>query len=172
MRQRYRTAAVVLSFEMPAGERQLRQRLALVVANDQRVMLERPFAAGEEIAGTAALGRDGALAGARRVAERHEAGAARGRGEPPPPGEIDRRRCRRGRRRRRWRSCNRRRFGLWRAGAGGERRKREQGGGGFGAVSIPRPHQIAHRHRIVGMTNSAPSLVPEGQRAVTVLVLV
>ena len=27
-------------------------------------------------------------------------------------------------------------------------------------------------HRIVGMTNSAPSLVPEGQRDVTVLVLV
>ena len=27
-------------------------------------------------------------------------------------------------------------------------------------------------HFIVGMTNSAPSLVPEGQRAVTVLVLV
>ena len=30
----------------------------------------------------------------------------------------------------------------------------------------------AARHFIVGMTNSAPSLVPEGQRAVTVLVLV
>jgi hypothetical protein len=28
------------------------------------------------------------------------------------------------------------------------------------------------RHFIVGMTNSAPSLTPEGQRAVTVLVLV
>jgi hypothetical protein len=27
-------------------------------------------------------------------------------------------------------------------------------------------------YRIVGMTNSAPSLVPDGQRAVTVLVLV
>jgi hypothetical protein len=27
-------------------------------------------------------------------------------------------------------------------------------------------------HRMVGMTNSAPSLVPEGQREVTVLVLV
>ncbi len=30
----------------------------------------------------------------------------------------------------------------------------------------------AKNHRIVGMTNSAPSLIPEGQRAVTVFVLV
>src|SRR5580704_14318648 len=91
MRQRQRAALVVLTLEMPAGERQLRQRLALVIANDQRVVLERPFAAGEEIAGTAAFGRDGALGGAGRAAERHEAGAARGCSEPPPPGQIDRR---------------------------------------------------------------------------------
>ena len=35
-----------------------------------------------------------------------------------------------------------------------------------------RPRPEGHAHRIVGMTNSEPSLVPEGQRAVTVLVLV
>src|SRR5580704_2364168 len=103
MRQRQRAALVVLTLEMPAGERQLRQRLALVIANDQRVVLERPLAAGEEIAGTAAFGRDGALRGAWRIAKRHEAGAARGRGEPPASGEIDRR-WRQRRRRGRWRS--------------------------------------------------------------------
>src|SRR5580704_7655100 len=95
MRQRQRAAFVVLTFEMAAGERQLCQRLALVVTNDQRVVLKGPLAAGEEIAGTAALGRDGALAGAGRAAERHEAGAACRRGEPPPSSEIDRRRRRR-----------------------------------------------------------------------------
>src|SRR5580704_7964096 len=128
MRQRQRAALVVLAFEMAAGERQLRQRLALMVADDQRVVLERPLAAGEEIAGTAALRRDGALAGAGRVAERHEAGAARGRGEPPPPGQIDRRWCGRGLSRR-WRSRDRRRLGFWRAGAAGERGEREQSRG-------------------------------------------
>jgi len=35
---------------------------------------------------------------------------------------------------------------------------------GKGADAVPQ--------RMVGMTNSAPSLVPDGQRAVTVLVLV
>src|ERR1700681_1135549 len=117
MRQRQRAALVVLTFEMAAGKRQLRQRLALVIADDQRVVLERPLAAGEKISGTAAFGRDGALGGARRIAERHEAGTARGRGEPPASGEIDRRRrsWRRGGRRR---SRDRRRFWLWRAGAG------------------------------------------------------
>src|ERR1700680_3349657 len=103
MRQRQRAALVVLAFEMPAGERQLRQLLALVIANDQRVVLEGPLAAGEEIAGTATPGRDGAWGGAGRVAERHETGAARGRGKPPAPGQIDRRWCRRGRSQR-WRS--------------------------------------------------------------------
>jgi hypothetical protein len=64
------------------------------------------------------------LAGAGRVAERHEAAPARGRGEPPPPGQIDRRWRRRGWGGR-WCSRDRRRFGFWRAGAGAKRRKHE-----------------------------------------------
>jgi hypothetical protein len=35
-----------------------------------------------------------------------------------------------------------------------------------------RERAAARAHFIVGMTNSAPSLMPEGQREVTVLVLV
>ena len=51
--------------------------------------------------------------------------------------------------------------------------KKKKGG------STPSPHAMGRRagarlfaYFIVGMTNSAPSLMPEGQRAVTVLVLV
>jgi hypothetical protein len=37
---------------------------------------------------------------------------------------------------------------------------------------LPDRGDVADHHLIVGMTNSAPSLVPEGQRDVTVLVFV
>ena len=55
-----------------------------------------------------------------------------------------------------------------RAAAAGERRAAQRSGHAraHGNVTHALPHFI------VGMTNSAPSLVPEGQRAVTVLVLV
>src|SRR5581483_309254 len=50
----------------------------------------------------------------------------------------------------------------------------------YGAIGFPERHPGAGRdpvhgtacHFIVGMTNSAPSLTPDGQREVTVLVLV
>src|SRR5580700_6836658 len=115
---------------MAAGESELRQRLAFVIANDQVVLLERPLAAGEEIARTAAFGRDGALRGAGGIAECHEAGAARGSREPPASGQIDRRR-RGWWRRRRWRNRGRRRFGSRRGGAGAKRREQQQCRGGF-----------------------------------------
>jgi hypothetical protein len=156
-RQRQRAAVVVLAFEVAAGERQLCQRLALVVANDQRVVFECPFTAGEEIAGTAALGRDGALTGAGRVAERHEAAAARSRGEAPPPGQIDRR-WRRRRRGGRWRrrSRDRRWFGFWRAGAGGERGQHEQSRGRLRAVLAPNPHTRRTGHQPFRPSDNRP----------------
>jgi hypothetical protein len=40
------------------------------------------------------------------------------------------------------------------------------------ARTRPESEGTPHAHFIVGMTNSAPSLVPDGQREVTVLVLV
>ena len=51
---------------------------------------------------------------------------------------------------------------------------RRQGGGLVNVDIVPGAfaHPTSLAHRIVGMTNSAPSLVPDGQRAVTVLVLV
>ena len=41
------------------------------------------------------------------------------------------------------------------------------------STHAPNPgYRFVTRYRIVGITNSAPSLTPEGQRAVTVFVLV
>ena len=65
-RQRNRAAVRRMSLEASAGERQFGQRLALVVADNQVVVLVGPFAAGEEIAGTAARRRHRAVGSARR----------------------------------------------------------------------------------------------------------
>src|SRR5580692_130933 len=90
MRKRHRAAAGLMSFEAAAGQRQLRQYVAFVVADDQGAVLEGPFAAGEEVAGTAALGRDRALGGTWVVGEAHKARAAPGGRKPPAAGDIDR----------------------------------------------------------------------------------
>jgi len=92
VRQRDGAAAVVLSFKVAAGERQCCERLTLVVVDNQIVVLECPLPAGEESTGTAALRRNGALRGAWRVAQGHEAAAASRGGEVPAPGKIERRR--------------------------------------------------------------------------------
>jgi hypothetical protein len=53
-------------------------------------------------------------------------------------------------------------------GAAGDRQRRRHG-----EAALLRGLQWLRRpHRIVGMTNSAPSFVPDGQRDVTVFVLV
>jgi len=75
-RQRHRCAVRLMALETAGGKRQLRKRLAFVVAHDQRATLIGPLAAGVEIAGAAAFGRDRALAGARGIAEIHDARAA------------------------------------------------------------------------------------------------
>jgi hypothetical protein len=49
---------------MAAGEGQFHQHFTLVIADDQIVVLVGPFAAGEEISGTAAGGRDRAVGAA------------------------------------------------------------------------------------------------------------
>src|SRR6476469_1677633 len=51
---------------------------------------------------------------------------------------------------------------------------RRQEGGLVNVDTVPGAfaHPTSPAHRIVGITNSAPSLVPDGQRDVTVLVLV
>ena len=51
--------------------------------------VQSPFAAGEEVAGTATFGRDRALNGAWGVAEAHEAGAAARCRKPPAAVQID-----------------------------------------------------------------------------------
>src|SRR3954462_11163820 len=58
------------------GERELAERLTFMVADDQPVLLEGPFAAGVEISRTAAFGGNRAFAFARRRAESHDASAA------------------------------------------------------------------------------------------------
>src|SRR4029077_12227790 len=71
----------------------LRQRLAGVVAQRQTGLVVGPFAAGEELAGPAALGLDRALNGSRSGrAERHVALAAARRTQQPAAGEINLRR--------------------------------------------------------------------------------
>jgi hypothetical protein len=79
-----------MSFEAAAGERKLRQRFVLMVTHDEHAMLESPFAAGEEVAGTAPLRRDRALSSGRGIPEIHEAGTATGGRELPAAGQIDR----------------------------------------------------------------------------------
>src|SRR5271168_347031 len=93
--QRHRSVAA-LAFEMAIGERQFHQHFALVITNDEPVVLVAPLAAGEEAAGTAAGGCDRAIGRAGRAAEGHDAGAAAGDGKLPLSGDID------GRRRRLW----------------------------------------------------------------------
>src|ERR1700733_13494743 len=135
-RQRNRSASIdVLPREMPVGEGKLHQHFALVVADDQHGVLESPLAAGEEIAGAAARGRDRPFGGGGgSVAECHDAAAAAGKRQLPLAGEIDG-----------WRRWRRRRLGWCRrssgrrlirlaaaetvsAGAGGERHQQERGG--------------------------------------------
>src|ERR1043165_1784378 len=120
-----------------------------MVADEQRTVLEGPLAAGEEIARAAALGRDRAFRRFRRAAELHAA-RAWARCEQPSA------RHRLGRRARPHHDGAGERL---LAGAGGEAQCRNKNG-------------EARAHFIVGIVNSAPALVPEGQRAVTVLVLV
>jgi hypothetical protein len=51
--------------------------------------------------------------------------------------------------------------------------QRCQGGGlSPGTLAPPGTFPLGSPHRMVGMTNSAPSLTPDGQREVTVFVLV
>src|SRR5436190_6985108 len=51
------------------GECKLAERLTIMVADDQRALLEGPFAARKEIARAAAFRRDGAFACVGRAAE-------------------------------------------------------------------------------------------------------
>src|SRR6185437_7017480 len=108
--ERKRATAGLMSFEMVARQGQFREHFALMGADDQRAMLESPFAAGEEIAGAAAFRRDRALSGTGRMSKIHKTGAASRGGEPPAAVKFDRRRLRR-----RWRG-RRRRDLRWRLG--------------------------------------------------------
>jgi hypothetical protein len=183
-RQRDCAAASISAFETRAQHRQkLSDEPAAAIANDEDSRLERPFAAGEEGRRTAAFRRDAAAPVARSSAEADAARAAPKCIEYPSAAHV-----------RQWDRWNAVRDA---AGRGGEERSerrlhqradeaapvrawgagRNRGGkhghpdGGRAARAVSGAHPAA-LHFIVGMTNSAPSLVPEGQRAVTVLVLV
>ena len=69
---------VALPWKLRAFAGELRQRLAVVVAHHQAALLVGPFAAGEELAGAAALGRDRAFGGGGRRPRRTSWGIGRG----------------------------------------------------------------------------------------------
>src|SRR3954462_14681000 len=55
------------------GQAKLAERFPIVIAHDQRAVLEGPLAAGVEVAGAPAFRRDRAFASARRPVECHRA---------------------------------------------------------------------------------------------------
>jgi hypothetical protein len=182
---------------MSGGKCKLGQRFALVVADDQSAVLESPLAAGEKLSRTAALGRDRALIRARRAPEIHEAAAGACLAQLPAPAKIHRRWGWGWRKRRRGSGGS---FRWGRAiGTPGERRQKQSDNSRAYCLAAASPWTCQINHRVqqsrnclskstppgapglgrprcvyfmVGMTNSTPSLTPDGQRAVTVFVLV
>ena len=117
--------------------------------------------------GRSACGGSGRTSRSGRRAEIYGASPAAGGGEGPAAGHLQRRqdrprRCTVAGRRLHFRTCEPQRTASGRDHRNDRKaRKRAQ------------HRRLYHAaHFIVGITNSAPSLVPEGQRAVTVLVLV
>jgi len=195
-REGYLGAAVCLSIKTPIGKCKLRQRVAFMIADDQGAVLKSPLAAGEELSRTATFRCDCALVRSRGASEIHEAPRGAHLAQPPASAEFNWRW--RWWRRRRWRGGSFR-WGLA-SGASGQRRKQEDDErrahrcataappwclrtshcveqtrnclSKSTSKTPPRSDRAHVSHFMVGMTNSAPCLIPDGQRAVTVLVLV
>src|SRR4029079_4192133 len=73
---------------------QLRQRLTVVIVDDQIVALKGPLSAREEVARTSAFGADVAALAVCGDRKRHAAGGRIARGQEPAPAHFDFRRGR------------------------------------------------------------------------------